>query len=138
MKPVKQKIFDSRKGDCVRACLASVFELPIDEVPNFWEQTQDPTEFWKLINDWLMENFGVRKIFLRYSEKTADCLEKVLCIASGESPRHTPGGHAVVWRDGLLHDPHPSGDGLLGSPEDLMIFIPLDPKQISKKETKND
>ena len=138
MKEVMQKVFDPRKGDCVRACLASVFELPVDEVPNFWEQTQDPTEFWGLINEWLMENFGVRKIFLRYSEKTADCLEGVLCIASGTSPRHTPGGHAVVWRDGLLHDPHPSGDGLLGDPEDFMIFIPLDPRQISRKETKND
>ena len=30
------------------------------------------------------------------------------------------------------------GDGLLGDPEDFMIFIPLDPRQISRKETKND
>ena len=132
MKPVMQKIFDSRKGDCVRACLASIFELSIDEVPNFWEQIQDPTEFWRLINEWLMENFRVKNIFLKYSKKTANILEGVLCIAGGTSPRHTPGGHAIVWRDGLLHDPHPSGDGLLGDPEDFMVFILRDPGEIVK------
>jgi hypothetical protein len=32
MKPVEMR----HHSDCVAACLAALFELPIDDVPNFW------------------------------------------------------------------------------------------------------
>jgi len=45
MKPAMQTIFDDVYGDCFGACVASIFEFPIEEMPNFWEQTQDVSEF---------------------------------------------------------------------------------------------
>lgn len=35
MIPVDQEIVDPGKGDCLRACYASLLELPLDAVPNF-------------------------------------------------------------------------------------------------------
>jgi len=35
MKPVYQKVVDAVKGDCWRCCIASIFELDVDSVPNF-------------------------------------------------------------------------------------------------------
>ncbi len=40
MIPVQQLVVGDGKdgrpyGDCTRACVASIFELPIDQVPNF-------------------------------------------------------------------------------------------------------
>lgn len=51
-------------------------------------------------------------------------------IASGPSPRHEGSTHSVVWyggRDGrVVHDPHPSRDGLAGDPIDW-LYIGADP-----------
>jgi len=35
MKPVMQSICDKGKGDCLRACVASLLELEIEQVPHF-------------------------------------------------------------------------------------------------------
>lgn len=35
MTPIKQTIADARKGDCLRACVASLLDMPIEKVPNF-------------------------------------------------------------------------------------------------------
>lgn len=54
---VEQTICVPPKGDCLRACVASIFELPIDQVPNFIEASNfkkaadgewhgDPTNGW--------------------------------------------------------------------------------------------
>ena len=45
MKKVYQAVFEEGLGDCFRACVAAIFEFPIEHMPNFWEQTQDPEEF---------------------------------------------------------------------------------------------
>lgn len=37
MKPVDQTIVDNGKGDCMRAVCASLFEIDINQVPNFIE-----------------------------------------------------------------------------------------------------
>ncbi len=37
MKPVYQTFIDGKRGNCMQAVMASLFELSIDEVPNFIE-----------------------------------------------------------------------------------------------------
>jgi hypothetical protein len=37
MEPVKQSILTAPGGDCFRACVASIFELPLEAVPHFLE-----------------------------------------------------------------------------------------------------
>ena len=51
MKPVEQKVIKRDTGDCMAACLASILEMPLDDVPNFHG---DGAKNWKdQYNDWL-------------------------------------------------------------------------------------
>jgi len=128
MIPVQQTIFDDTYGDCFRACVASIFEFPIEEMPNFWEQTQDVSEFWKLNNEWLVKNKGVKCVSFQLSMDDMHVIEDLLCVACAKSPRGDM-DHAVVWNNGLIHDPHPSNAGLAEEPDTFTIFIPTDPNK---------
>jgi len=127
MKPVYQIVFAATLGDCFRACVASIFEFLIEEMPNFWEQTQDASEFWKLNDAWLTENKGYRCINFEFEEQDIDLVNGILCIACAKSPRSNNEDHAVVWKDGIIHDPHPSNAGLIEEPNTFTLFIPLNP-----------
>lgn len=126
MKPIYQTIFDNILGDCFRACVASIFEFPINDMPNFWEQTQEVSEFWKFNDDWISKNKGYRCISFQFSDKDKPLVDGILCIACAKSPRGNM-DHAVVWQDGIIHDPHPSNAGLAEEPDTFTLFIPLNP-----------
>lgn len=67
-------------------------------------------------------------------------LDGQLVILGGKSPRGIQGGHAVVgkwsrtsgWQ--VVHDPHPSGDGILGEPTTVSFWIPKDPMRVLFKQ----
>lgn len=129
MRKVYQTIFDDTLGDCFRACVASIFEFPIKEMPNFWEQTQDAHEFWQLNDNWISEHKGYRAISFEFKKEDRHLIDNVLCIASAKSPRGNGNvDHAVVWLNGLIHDPHRSNAGLAEEPDTFTLFIPLNPK----------
>ena len=134
MKPVYQTIFSDALGDCFRACVASIFEFPIKDMPNFWEQTQDVSKFWKLTDAWMIKKIGVRCLSVQFRKKDLHLVDGILCIACAKSPRGAV-DHAVVWQDRLLHDPHPSNAGLVKKPTNFSLFIPLDPQ--NRKELLN-
>ena len=137
MKPVMQTIFDDVYGDCFRACVASIFEFSIEEMPNFWEQTQDASEFWRLNNSWLMKNYDFKVLSFQLLPEDRHVVESLLCIACAKSPRSDI-DHAVVWQDGLLHDPHPSGAGLTEKPDTFTLFVPINPNKAFKKDAAKD
>lgn len=120
--------FGNEYGDCVRACLASILEFPIVSMPNFWRQTQKPIEYWKRTHLWLRNILGVRCVLISIpDEDSLFYLEDILCIALGESKR---GEHAVVWKNGLIHDPHPSRAGLTHKPDHfLLLYHTIDNQQ---------
>lgn len=97
-------------------------------MPNFWEETQDVSEFWKFNDAWLSKNKGYRCISIQFSKKDLHFIDGILCIACGKSPRGNV-DHAVVWKDGIVHDPHPSNSGLAEDPDTFTLFIPIDPNQ---------
>ena len=87
-------------GNCFMACLSSMLEIPLNQVPDFKGANLDPG-----VNEFL------RKYGLSYKEIPAedDNAPIGLHLALGTSPRG--GQHAVVEKDGvLLHDPHPVSD----------------------------
>lgn len=90
-------------GDCVRACVCSILELPIEQVPHFVRWAGQ---------DWanaLVEWCEKHEIFADWHNGvSSDHVPYMLC---GPSPRN--GRHAVVAQNGLIiHDPHPSRAGL--------------------------
>lgn len=112
-------------GNCFAACLASLLECPIGDVP----YTVGLVDWWSPIVDWLAER-GFAPLHVP-AQGFAAGAEDLLCIAGGMGPRGIP--HSVLWRrHKVVHDPHPSGGGLVGEPKDFVFLVPLDPRPESE------
>ena len=118
MKPVKQTLFggvdDEIKGNCFQAVLASLLELPLDEVPHFCQLCSDE-DYWTEISRWLMPRgylyMCIEQIIV---DKYAPFLLQTghYYIVSGDGPR----GHkhnCIACKGKIVFDPHPSNDGLV-------------------------
>lgn len=113
MRPVMQTLFHDKdgSGNCFEACVASLFEMGLEDIPNFHKDNWF-LDFW----NWLKIK-GYTSYGALYKEDVKSYIGGVdgYYIVCGESPRgkHIKGGHAVVYKDGkLIHDPHPDGTGL--------------------------
>ena len=108
MIPVMQTILSPPFGDCFRACVASILELTIDEVPNF-----NTYLAWYDALQWFLGDYGLYALDLRLiSGASAKDFLRGYYIVSGKSPRFDC-LHAVVGRDGnIVHDPFPGGGGI--------------------------
>lgn len=123
MKPVFQDRFmdDPRGGNCVAACLASLLEIPLSEVPDFDMRRNcesEDGEDWRLFfGAWLEERFGLTLVSVDIPREDDDqelCgwWAEVEMMLGGPGPRGV--GHCVVARgDQIVHDPRPEGGGLL-------------------------
>jgi hypothetical protein len=126
MTPVKQEfIHDPANGvygDCQRAVIASLLDLPIQEVPHFLgESKNDAVGYWTLLQKflrdkgyaWLVVPAKSGAAFFGAEE------ESIYHEISGPSPRGSCLTHAVVGCDGkIVFDPHPSNAGLVGDPSE--------------------
>ena len=104
-------------GDCQRAVIASLLNLPISEVPHFnGIAKEDPLVFWEALQSFCKSHGYVyltvpaRSVFAFYGLD-----EDVYHEISGPSPRGNGITHAVVGKGGhVVFDPHPSKAGLAG------------------------
>jgi hypothetical protein len=115
MKPVDQLILhdpsNNKIGDCYRACIASILELNIEDVPHF--MIQEPRQRIKSLLQFLGE-YG----YTLYSvEGLVDYTypdENDYYIVSGISPKDSKIKHAVIGYNGkIVHDPHPDKSGII-------------------------
>ncbi len=107
-------------SDCFSACLSWLLKLPQDEVPDFTD-LEDPNsgKFYHNVADFLKAR-GLRMMMIEWRDMPAWMGGPV--IARGTSPREK--AHAVLWDDdGMMHDPHPSRDGLVGEPTHAMLIL---------------
>lgn len=124
MKPVMQTVL-GRGGNCFSACLASLFEVPIEEVPNFFDLAgEDDALWWGEVRNWLrVRGFGI--MFLDLPDPAFLAHFEGWFIVSGKAARGLD--HATIWRDGkMVHDPHPSQCGLI-KPDGVDLIYPLFP-----------
>lgn len=151
MKQVKQTSFGTQPtlpdvGNCLAACVASILELPISQVPNFSFTPNGEDWYEDKLLTWLKTR-GFTALFVKYDPELGRL--GCYCVASGKSPRgdHL---HAVVYKDGkVVWDPHPDwripilgtserassflcGEGLSSKPVDMIFLVPLDPAVISQ------
>lgn len=127
MKAVDQNLFGFTEGNCFAACVASLLELPLDEVPNFCAIASN---WFAEFNLWLRE----RGLYALALDLSNEWRPEGLHILSGPSPRGAGGEdelHSVVanGRD-VVHDPHPSRAGLTGF-KDVILLVPSDPARHS-------
>lgn len=124
----KQDIFyikDVQQGNCMQACVASLFNVPMGEVPSFAADKQWFKAFRGFIRSKGYEPMS------RFKERDSDIhVPSGLHLVSGKSSRGCE--HMVIYKNGtLFHDPHPSNEGISEVLE-LTMLIPLDPASFTK------
>lgn len=132
MKPVTQTLFAPESGDegvsgnCWAACLASILELDLAEVPNFCAYE----DWWQRTIQWLNSR-GLHISWVAYEPGLLTAIHPVdYFIMTGKSPRGDF-NHSVVGgsRNGtpptMIHDPHPSLAGIVGVPAELAFIYKL-------------
>lgn len=145
MKPVHQRIICEGRGDCMSACLASVLELSLDDVPAFCAIAVDSGcqypmhEADQHMRRWLRDR-GFHGLRISY-EACSDwrSLEGAFAIATMPSQRFKDGWHAVVvqWqatsehalRCAIVHDPNPGNAPYpdAAEPKWLTFLVPISP-----------
>ena len=117
MIPIKQDILHTEGvcGNCFQACIASLLERPLEEVPHFCADNNWPLNFFEWLNEqglfWLEVSFAAHGIDAR-----ADYMGH--CVISGPSPRGDF-QHSVIGLNGeYVFDPHPDNTGLRGDLRD--------------------
>ena len=113
MTPVMQSISDSKRGDCERAVIATLFDLELAQVPHFKLYTEDM--WWPVFCGFIwglgyqVEGTGHFPKQTPGDKNLADCHVNGYLDASVPS-RNFPGeSHAVVMSQGgvIVHDPSP-------------------------------
>ena len=129
MIPVFQTTFGFPHGNCFAACLASILELPIADVPNFCDG-DNPR--WKAdCLEWLRP-FGLYLLSVALPDDfPADQMPAGYHVMSGKSPRGKFNHSVVGFAGKMVHDPHPSGDGIDGPITEYDFFVSLDPSELA-------
>jgi hypothetical protein len=105
------------KGDCFRACIASVLELPIEVVPHV--AALESSRWMRCMEGFL----GGLDVEIEWAEGMPP--NGVWAIATVQSPRNPEVKHSVIYRDGVMvHDPHPSRAGGVGDPTGYFFLVP--------------
>ena len=125
MRPTDQTVFGAR-GNCMLACIASILECPLDDVPDIGAIHDSGGSWPRALNDWLRPR-GLAYIEVKTGSYVGQ-MPRTYHIIGGVSPRGFADGHAVVGYAGqIVHDPHPSRAGLT-SIEDYGFFVRLFPR----------
>jgi hypothetical protein len=116
MKPIKQiylHIPDKQHGDCWRACLASILECDIDTFPYHNGDIAWADEWDEVMNILVLLGYYYSTVPVGLAHQgILDCPDTDgYSIAIGKSNRGV--NHAVVWKNGMAHDPHPENTGLI-------------------------
>jgi hypothetical protein len=139
VKPVPQKVLVSPgvRGDCFRACMASILELDSEDVPHFVAIEKD---WWGEVQRWLEKRSLIALWFRLDPDVCTICwplTSTVYCILSGPSPRGGGLQHSVVgeigdgWSFMPVYDPHPSGEMLAGPATSALFLLPLNPNKVT-------
>ena len=105
-------------GDCFRACIASLLEMNIQNVPHFLDG-ENPYKWYEELSEWL-GNMGLAYFEYPISEQGIDKWKELFKSIGvpvyheicGASPRGNF-NHSVIGCNGqVIFDPHPSRSGL--------------------------
>jgi hypothetical protein len=119
MKPVFQDKFRTAtsRGNCFSACVASILELELKDVPNWVEIGEQSDQPWRILFEtWCAKN-GIGVVDINWvGKEIPDIYTEAFMIANGIGTRLFESElirHSVVCQGKhVVHDPHPDGGGL--------------------------
>lgn len=121
MKPVDQRIVHYQRGDCMRACLASLLEIDYEKVPDLSGIDTDGGPWFQTMVQFLKDNgFEFVGTYsnavgpLDFSDMAGRCPGvQGFYMAGGPSPRFNCTHAILIDAAGqMVHDPHPSRAGV--------------------------
>lgn len=120
MRPVTQTDTSPTSGNCFQAALASILDLPLEEVPHF--VIIDGPEWWDEVQAWLRDRFDLQIV----SVEADGLIEpfRGLYIITGISARGV--WHSIVYKDGRAA-PRSVSRGLGVEPKHALLFVALNP-----------
>jgi hypothetical protein len=129
---VEQTRTEQGKGNCFQACLASIFELPLEAVPD-WNANGEG-RWLSIYDDWLAERgLAMAMVYVQdnaYREFPYNGRREVIWIGGFKSPRLERGEHACVMvNHKMVWDPHPQRDMGVGELLNCTFFVPLFPQR---------
>jgi len=124
MRPVYQTTFGEEQGNCLQACVASIFEVALEDVPHFIKLADPEEEMQQFV-----KRYGLYWYCLAVDRHNNPReILRGYHLIEGISPRMLP--HVVVGFQGeTVHDPHPSGLGL-SEVECYRILCAIDPAKL--------
>jgi len=119
LKPIDQDIFGNLKGNCFQAAVASILELPLEDVPHVMIHDDWDVRLHEWLSQFNLWTVAVdAKIAKEYNHIPAG-----YHLISGQSPRGDFWHTVVGYQGEMVHDPHPSRDGLTEE-EVWRFFVP--------------
>lgn len=126
MKPVFQTRFGDKNGNCFAACVASVMECELEDVPEI--TSHEPDEWFEPIRAWLA---GKGLDSLNLSVAGSSWRPMGYAVAGVPSPRGAFMHAVVTYGNKIVHDPHPEGGANPDEIKDVLVLFPADPTTIS-------
>lgn len=115
MTPVMQNRFAAPHGNCHAACLASIFECSLEDVPEFGNGPDWQEKF----SEWCFERRGLKPLDISI-ESLENWTPPGFHLING--PTASDSWHSVVgFRGQIVHDPMPGG--LPITPFSFTLFI---------------
>lgn len=132
MKPVMQTIRTRENGNCFQACIASILEIPLEEVPHFCGDMNE--KWWEDFVEWMVGNYDLCPVLIELDATGVMMPNVGYCIVSGE------GGlgvlHSVVGKDGdIVFNPQ-GNDPIyeLKNTKDFIVFVARDASKIQRMD----
>jgi len=143
MKPVDQTRFGYGEGNCLMAAVCSILEIPLEEPENFRdilrekdERTEEQIQagidphWWRVLWQFCAERGWLCYYLSLPDDREDEVAPRGYAVQCGTGPRGVlpdgrAGGRCVVALDGMMvHDPHPSRDGLVRV-DSYLILVPV-------------
>ena len=133
MKPVFQTKFggsdhdEEEQGNCIQACLASIFEIELEEAPDFTGEIKNG-KWWDHMQEWLAKrNLAVMGIDICSPPPPGIGIMSCKSIKL----KDPEDGHVVVVKDGkIIHNPTEDATEV-GEKRDYWMFVSLDPAKVT-------
>jgi len=116
---------EEEQGNCLAASLASIFELKLEEVPDFTGEINDGRWFIHL-SDWLMR----RNLYIVELTTNSEILGYHLIVADSMNLSNADDKHMLVGYNGKpVHNPRENSLHALSEYKlrNFWIFVPFDP-----------